>query len=124
MSYNKLTYSGVTTITATNPDTVYTITPPSAAYGKLISLDTFIYIDGSSQEGSTIARYISLYILDNSGNPTQLNLDTLVEFQLFNTGYGPWSYSETISGTDILLQVDASVGLGASNYIFTINLEY
>lgn len=124
MPYNKLTYSGVTPITATNPDTVFTVTPPSAAYGKIISLDTFIYIDGYSQEGSTIARYISLYVLDNAGNPTQLNLDTTVEFQLFNTGFGPWTYSETVSGTNILLQVDASVGLGASNYIFTISLEY
>jgi hypothetical protein len=111
MPYNKLKYNGVTGITALGGvEDIVTITLPAVAYENTFSLDVYIssYGGASIPECSSVARYISLYSISSLGVITFKNKNIICEKISDLIGSVTWDYSEFISGSSIIIQLDTS----------------
>ena len=68
--YKNRRYNGVMTLTTVTADVVTTLDTSVIGANKVFSVDVLISVMGTASiyEGSVIARYITLYYTDASGN--------------------------------------------------------
>lgn len=126
MAYKNRRYNGITTLTSSTTDVVTTLDTSVIGANKVFSVDVLISVMGTAgiYEGSVIARYITLYYTDASGNVILVNAETIVYFLGDANGTQVWTYSEVINGSNnIEITVDSTT-IASDRCIFDITVEY
>ena len=126
MAYKNRRYNGVMTFTPSTTDVVTTLDTSVIGADKVFSVDVLISVMGGTSiyEGSVIARYITLYYTDVSGNVVLVDPTTIVYFLGDANGTQVWTYSEVINGSNnIEITVDSTT-IASTRCIFDITVEY
>jgi hypothetical protein len=126
MAYKNRRYNGIMAFTPSTTDVVTTLDTSVIGANKVFSVDVLISVMGTAgiYEGSVIARYITLYYTDASGNVILVNAETIVYFLGDANGTQVWTYSEVINGSNnIEITVDSTT-IASDRCIFDITVEY
>ena len=126
MAYKNRRYNGIMTKTGSATDVVTTLDTSVIGSNKVFSVDVLISVMGTASiyEGSVIARYITLYRTDGSGNVTLVNPATVVYFLGDANGSQTWTYSEVINGSNNIDITIESNTIASDRCIFDITVEH
>ena len=126
MAYKNRRYNGVMTKTGSTTDVVTTLDTSVIGPNKVFSVDVLISVMGGASiyEGSALARYITLYCTDGSGNVTLVDPTTVVYFLGDANGSQTWTYSEVINGSNNIEITIDSTTIASTRCIFDITVEH